>query len=267
MHKASAARAPFPVLPLPLPDVAWPVLALVPVVVLAAYTMFGATGFGSSLIAVPLLAHAFPLTFVVPFVTTLDGAATLTASRAQWRDAAWDEVRRILPPAFVGIALGATVLVNLPRAPALLALGVFVGLYGIWQWLGARKMSRANPWWSLPIGLVGGVFSVIFGTGGPIYMVYLSARIRDKTPLRATSSVLVTFSVWTRIAVFIVSGLLLNAPMLVLAALMIPVMFAGLRLGNRLHHALSAPGVLRLVSGLLVANGLLLIARALAAPP
>jgi uncharacterized membrane protein YfcA len=107
------------------------------------------------------------------------------------------------------------------------------------------------------------VFSVLFGTGGPIYMVYLSARIRDKTPLRATSSVLVTISVWTRIVVFIVTGLLLNAPMLMLAALMIPVMFAGLKLGNRLHHALSAPGVLRLISGVLVANGVLLIARAL----
>ncbi|GIK88453.1 MAG: TSUP family transporter [Burkholderiales bacterium] len=252
-------------MPLPLPDVAWPVLAAVPLIVLAAYTMFGATGFGSSLIAVPLLAHAFPLTFAVPFVTTLDGAATVTASRAQWRDAAWPEIRRILPAALAGIALGATVLVNLPRAPAMLALGLFVGAYGVWHWLGARKMSRANPWWSVPIGVVGGVFSVLFGTGGPIYMVYLSARLRDKTALRATSSLLVTFSVWTRIAVFVVSGLLLDAPMLVLAAMMIPLMFAGLRLGNRLHHALSAPGVLRLVSVLLVANGGLLVARALGA--
>jgi uncharacterized membrane protein YfcA len=254
-------------LPLPLPDVAWPILAAVPFIVLAAYTVFGATGFGSSIIAVPTLAHAFPLTFAVPFVTALDGAATITASRAQWRDASWTEIRRILPWAFVGIALGATVLVSLPRSPALFALGLFVAGYGAWQWLGARRMSKASPWWSLPIGLVGGVFSVLFGTGGPIYMVYLSARIREKTPLRATSSVLVTVSVWTRIVVFIVTGLLLNAPMLVLAALMIPVMLAGLKLGNRLHHALSAPGVLRLVSGLLVANGLLLIARALAAPP
>jgi uncharacterized membrane protein YfcA len=236
---------------------------MVPVVVLAAYTMFGATGFGSSLIAVPVLAHAFPLQFAVPFVTALDGAATVTASRAQWRDASWDEIRRILPAAFVGIALGATVLVNLPRTPALFALGVFVAAYGAWQWLGARRMERASPWWSLPIGLVGGVFSVLFGTGGPIYIVYLSARIRDKTPLRATSSVLVTASVWTRIVVFVATGLLLDAPLLVLAALMVPVMFAGLRLGNRLHHALSGPGVMRLVSGLLLANGVLLVLRAL----
>ena len=73
-----------------------------------------------------------------------------------------------------------------------------------------------------------------------------------------------TVSVWTRIVVFVVTGLLLNAPLLVLAALMLPVMIAGLKLGNRLHDALSGPGVLRLVAGLLVANGALLVARALA---
>jgi hypothetical protein len=250
---------------LALPDVPWLVLAAVPLIVLAAYTMFGATGFGSSIIAVPLLAHAFPLTFAVPFVTALDGVATVTASRAQWRDAAWKEIRRILPAILVGIALGATVLVNLPRSPALAALGVFVAGYGVWQWRGARRMTRASAWWALPIGLAGGVFSVLFGTGGPIYMVYLSARIRDKTALRATSSLLITASCWTRIALFVATGLLLDAPLLVLAALMVPLMFAGLRLGNRLHDALSGPGVLRLVSGLLVANGALLVARALGA--
>jgi len=252
-------------LPLALPDVPWPVLAFVPLIVLAAYTMFGATGFGSSIIAVPLLAHAFPLTFAVPFVTALDGVATVTASRAQWRDAAWEEIRRILPAILVGIALGATVLVNLPRAPALAALGVFVASYGVWQWLGARRMTRASAWWALPIGLVGGVFSVLFGTGGPIYMVYLSARIRDKTALRATSSLLITASCWTRIVLFVATGLLLDAPLLVLAALMVPLMFAGLWLGNRLHDTLSGPGVLRLVSGLLVVNGALLVVRALGA--
>lgn len=240
-------------------------LAAVPFVVLAAYTMLGATGFGSSIVAVPLLAHAFPLTFAVPFVTALDGVATLTASRAQWRDAQRAEIQRILPAALVGIALGATVLVSLPRAPALFALGVFVAGYGAWQLAGARRMRRASAWWALPIGLAGGVFSVLFGTGGPVYMVYLSARIGDKTALRATSSVLVTFSVWTRIAVFVSTGLLLQPALLVLAALVLPLVFVALRLGNRLHHALSGPGVLRLVAGLLVANGTLLVARALGA--
>ena len=37
-----------------------------PLIILLAYTIFGISGFGSTLIAVPLLAHLFPIKFVIP---------------------------------------------------------------------------------------------------------------------------------------------------------------------------------------------------------
>ena len=43
----------------------------------------------------------------------------------------------------------------------------------------------------------------------------------------------------------------------------LPTMALGLWLGNRLHHALSGRGVLRLIAALLLGNGVALIARAL----
>jgi len=42
--------------------------------------------------------------------------------------------------------------------------------------------------------MIGGVFSVLFGTGGPVYIVFLSARIQEKASLRATSAIIVTVS-------------------------------------------------------------------------
>jgi hypothetical protein len=245
-----------------LPDAPWYVLAALPFVMLAAYTVFGATGFGSSIIAVPALAHVFPLTFAVPLVTALDCAAAANASLRQWRRAEFAEIRRILPTMLVGIAAGTTLLVNLPRAPALLALGVFVAAYGAYPLMGPREWRAVRPFWAWPIGLFSGVFSVLFGTGGPIYMVYLSARVGDKTALRATSSVLVTISVAVRTAVFLATGLLTHAPLLVTAAVLLPVMFGGYALGNRLHFALTRTGVMRLIALLLVGNGVLLVARA-----
>jgi uncharacterized protein len=247
-----------------LPDAPWYVLAALPIVVFAAYTMFGATGFGSSIIAVPAIAHFFPLTFAVPLVTALDCTATANASWRQWRHADFTEFRWLIPAMLIGIGAGTTLLVNLPRGPALLALGMFVTGYGLYLLAGRREWRSVRPFWAWPIGLVGGVVSVLFGTGGPIYMVYLSARIRDKTTLRATSSVLVTLSVFVRTMVFVATGLLTHVPLLVAAAALLPFMFGGFWFGNRLHHALSRAGVLRLIAGLLVANGLLLALRALA---
>jgi len=244
-------------------DVPIYVLAGVPVVVFIAYTIFGATGFGSSIISVPALAHYFPLTFTVPLVTTMDAfAATATTIRLRHR-VAWPEFRRLLPGLLIGMSFGATLLFNLPPAPALLSLGIFVSSYGTYVLIGARPLTRAPAWLAWPIGIVGGVFSVLFGTGGPVYMVFLAARIEDKAQLRATSAIIVTVSVWIRVALFLGTGLLLDLRLIVFAALLLPVMAFGLRVGNRLHHALSGRGILRLIAALLVGNGVLLIAHAI----
>ena len=247
----------------PLLDLPWYVLVALPAVILVAYTVFGATGFGSSIITVPALAHIFPLTFTVPLATSLDVLAATTTSLRLRRLAWWKEVARILPAIVVGIALGGTLLLHLPRAPALLALGIFVAAYGAWVLIGPRQFTRAPGWAAWPIGIVGGVFSVLFGTGGPIYIVYLSARIGDKAALRATSAIIVTASVWIRFGLFVVTGLLLHAELLVVVLVLLPVMVGGLRLGNRLHHALSRQNVLKLIAGLLVANGIALVLRAI----
>jgi uncharacterized membrane protein YfcA len=238
------------------------VLLAAPFIVLLGYTIFGATGFGSSIISVPGLAHFLPLTFTVPLVTTTDAFAATTTSLRLRRFVAWGEVRRLLPSQLIGIALGATLLLNLPPGPALLALGVFAAGYGTYVLAGPRRLARAPGWLAWPVGVTGGIFSALFGTGGPIYIVYLSARIEDKAVLRATASIVVAISVWIRVALFIGTGLLLDATLVSLVVVLLPVMVLGLWLGNRLHHALSGAGVLRLIAALLLGNGIALIARA-----
>jgi uncharacterized membrane protein YfcA len=244
-----------------LPELPLHVLLAVAAIVLFAYTIFGATGFGSAIVAVPLLAHGMPLTMSVPLITSLDlFAATSTAARHR-RRVAWPEFRLLAPAAVIGIALGATLLLNLPPTPALFALGVFVTAYGAYVLSGARRLRRAPAWLAWPTGIAGGVFSALFGTGGPIYMVFLSARIEDKGALRATAALMVTLSVWLRIALFVATGVLLHAPLLLLAAGLLPVMAFGVYLGHRLHRRLSSAGVLRLIAALLVVNGVTLLAR------
>ncbi len=251
--------------PFSLPDIPNHVLLAAPLIVLLGYTIFGATGFGSSIISVPGLAHFFPLAFTVPLVTTTDAFAAVSTAVRLRRLVAWREVARLLPAMLIGIALGATLLLNLPRDPALLALGVFAASYGIYVLAGPRKLTRAPGWLVWPVGVIGGMFSALFGTGGPIYIVFLSARIDDKSVLRATSSLVVVVSVWIRLALFIASGLLLNTTLIVMALMLLPVMALGLWIGNRLHHALSRGGVLRLIAGLLMINGVALIVRAVEA--
>jgi uncharacterized membrane protein YfcA len=247
---------------LPLPDLSPALLVAIPLIVLVGYTIFGATGFGSTVVAVPLLAHLVPLTTAVATMTSLDFFAAQHTAWRQRHHIAWHEFRRIAPAAVVGIVLGGTLLLNLPPRPALLALAIFVGLYGTYVLSGAPRPRHAPAWLALPTGVVGGVFSCLFGTGGPVYVVYLSARIQDKGALRATAASMVVLSVWLRIALFAATGVL-AVPLLVSVALLLPAMALGLFIGHRLHDRLSSAGVLRLIAVLLVVNAVTLLVRVL----
>ncbi|MEO8136387.1 MAG: TSUP family transporter, partial [Betaproteobacteria bacterium] len=106
------------------------------------------------------------------------------------------------------------------------------------------------------------VFSALFGTGGPLYMVFLSSRIDDKTALRATSSLLIALVVAIRAVAFAITGLWMQQGILLMVGLLLPVMLAGYALGSRLHRRLSGSAVRRAVALMLLANSVLLVARA-----
>jgi uncharacterized membrane protein YfcA len=57
---------------MPLPPETLVIAALV---VAGAFVVFGLTGFGSTILAVPLLAHLLPLKFVIPMFVLLDFGA------------------------------------------------------------------------------------------------------------------------------------------------------------------------------------------------
>ena len=56
----------------------WTTIAIVLPTLVVAYIIFGIAGFGTALVAAPVLAHAMPIASVVPLLALLDfGAATL----------------------------------------------------------------------------------------------------------------------------------------------------------------------------------------------
>lgn len=237
-------------------------LAITLAIILMAYFIRGITGFGSGLIAVPLLAHFLPLQFVVPMCLMLDFSASLVLSRHGRRLVRWDEIRPLLPFTVAGIVVGALLLLKLPREPLLASLGLFVMLFGmryVFNIHGDRIVSRL---WAMPAGLLGGMIGALFGTGGPPYVIYLTHRLRDKSELRATFSGLFLLEGALRILTFIVAGLLLQAHLFKTILFAIPAMAAGLYLGNKVHIGISSRQMVLLIGLLLVVSGGSLLWRA-----
>lgn len=238
------------------------ILLLAGLIVLVAYFIRGISGFGSGLIAVPLLAHFLPLTFVVPMILVTDFAASLALGTHTRKHARWDEVKPLLPFSVLGVLAGVTLLVNLPKAPLLSALGLFVLAFGLRSVLnlhGTRTISRL---WAMPAGLTGGMVGALFGTGGPPYVIYLTHRLRDKGELRATFSGLFIIEGGLRIVTFLVAGLLLKLELLMAIAGALPLVALGLWAGNRVHVGLTPAQMQRILGALLLTSGTSLLWRA-----
>jgi uncharacterized membrane protein YfcA len=240
-------------------------LAAAVAIILLAFVIRGITGFGSGLIAVPLLAHFLPLQFVVPFILVLDVTAAATLLGGQGlRQVRWDELKPLVPFGVIGVLLGVSLLMNLPKTPLLLGLGIFVLIFGLRSLLdlhGERSISRL---WAVPAGLTGGTVGALFGTGGPPYVIYLSHRLHDKSQLRATFSGLFMIEGSLRVALFLATGLLLQENMATALLLALPVSMLGLYLGHHIHLGIGRPQIMRLIGLLLLGSGASLMWKALA---
>ncbi len=224
-------------------------------IILVAYFMRGITGFGSGLIAIPLLAHFLPLPFVVPMVLVLDFSASVALIRHSRLQVRWDEVRPLLLPSLVGIVLGATLLVNLPREPLLAGLGMLVLFFGVRYVFNVHGDKPITRLWSLPAGFSGGFIGAMFGTGGPPFVIYLTHRLRDKTEFRGTLSGLFMLDGAVRLVTFLVMGLLIQPSMLTALLVSLPLMAAGLYLGHKVHVGISQRQQLAVVGLLLLGSG------------
>ena len=103
------------------------------IVVFVAYLIRGIAGFGSGLIAVPLLSLAVPVPAVVPLVVSLDYVGSASQGVKNVDQIAWREQLILIPFMVVGIALGLFLLHSFPPVILARVLGVFVILFAIYR--------------------------------------------------------------------------------------------------------------------------------------
>jgi uncharacterized membrane protein YfcA len=236
---------------------------LAPLVIIVAYTVFGLSGFGSTVISVPILAHFLPVSYLVPLMVLLDLASATFLGTKGREHVATDELKWIIPFMFLGFVVGATALVKVPDEYLRPALGIFTMAMGLNSIVNPRLHRTISRGWSVPAGIVGGAVATVFGAGGPIYATYLSGRMQDKTKIRATMGALISISAFTRALVYAVSGLLLHLAIFVGGLALAPFVLIGLLLGNRIHLNLTQEQLRRIVGAIVMVTGASLLLRGL----
>ncbi|WP_095147092.1 MULTISPECIES: sulfite exporter TauE/SafE family protein [unclassified Pseudomonas] len=228
--------------------------------IVLAYIVFGIAGFGTALVAGPVLILFMPLSKIVPLLVLLDFVAALGNLLPSRRDVARPELLRLLPCMALGCTLGVIFLLNLKSDLLLLLMGLFISVYAVYSlWVKARP-ARLSAVWAMPMGTVGGMFGALFGSGGFLYAIYLNSRL-PKDEARATQSALISCSTVVRLSLFVIAGVYAELPLLMLALCLLPAMVLGLWMGRRLTMKLSREAFVRLVTWLVLASGIALIGR------
>lgn len=230
-------------------------------ILFVAYTLFGITGFGQSVIAMPFLVMVASLRFFVPLVALLDGVFVLWNVVKFRRETNYRELIALLPTTTIGIIAGATIFLIIPEKILLLSLGVIITCHGVYCILQRGRERQFSRIVAVPLGLLAGALSATFGTGGPLYVAYLSGRIRDKGELRATIVQLLLLTALLRIGIFSVGGFYADPKIWLWWALVLPFCFAGVKLGHYLHDRLKSENLLMLVYLTLIFAGITLVIK------
>ncbi len=225
-----------------------------------AYVFRGVTGFGSGLIAIPLLAFFLPLTFVVPFIGLLDMSASILHITHTRQHIAWKVILRAIPFALFGMISALFIIQSINTLILVKALGAFIILFAIYSLISPPLKKNNSFVWPIFAGYFGSLVGTLFGTGGPFYIFYFQLQKLDKSVFRATCAAVFFVDGLIRAAGFTYSGFYTSTVLLSIAYAL-PIMFISMYIGNHLHTNISQRTFQKAIGFFLIISGFVLLIK------
>lgn len=226
------------------------------------YLVYGLTGFGASIVALPLIVQFVPLKLAVAMMLAMDLVAGVLFGLKNRGDVNFGEAKPLLLWMGIGMVLGVTLLVQAPEAILLSVLGAFALFQSARNLLSQSKsyVPIASQW-RVFYGTVGGILSALFGTGGPLYIVYIARRLSSEPARRATVAFLILIASLGRLGLFIFAGLIFDPRLGPYLMLCLPVCLGAVVSGSLLRKRLHVRHLNQLVWVIVGVAGLSLLWR------
>ena len=245
----------------------FPVIDLVfySLILIGAFAVRGAAGFGAGLVAVPLLALFLPVTTTVAVATVLTTLAALGQISRRWRQIAWAEFLLMSFYTAIGIAVGFYFIKMCNEVTLRHALGVFLILYSIYALCtgGSAPVvtARGRRMLAACAGSAGGFLAAVFGGGvGPIYVTYFNSLGLSRDAFRVTMSTTMLVSGAARIAGYASYGFY-RGPAAMLVAIGVPLVVIGAWLGDRVARNVNPRTFGAIIGVLVLMSGVVLLAK------
>lgn len=223
----------------------------------------GFAGFGTGLVASGLWFHALPAPVVPPLVALAAVAAQLVGLVTVRRSFEWSRAAPFLLGGALGVPLGVAALSLASPGTLRLSVGLFLAGYAGFQFLGLARRGIGN-WGGRAadgtVGIAGGFLGGFAGLSGALPLVWLQMRGGPVARQRATYQPFNLIVLSLASLGMALSGAL-DARVLTIAALCLPVTLAGALLGARIYTGVSEASFRRIVLVLLLGSGAILVAQ------
>lgn len=226
----------------------------------------GFAGFGTALMASGLYFHVLPAAMVPPLIvigSVVSHLTTIAVSRS-WGD--WRPAVPFLVSGAMGVPLGVALLAVISPEALRAVVGTVLVLYGVASFSGLLKPLGTwlrSRWRDAGIGGIGGVLGGLAGLSGAVPMVWL--QLADASP-RESRAILQAYNLFLLSlagVVMAISGLV-TTDVLYAVGIAIPASILGALVGNKAFGLVDPATFRRMVLGLLLASGIVLVWRVLA---
>ncbi len=235
-------------------------IGLILAIVFVGQILHATVGFGDALLAMPLLTLIVGVRTATPLVALLATTVTTLILWQSWREIDVGSAWRLVAASLPGIPVGVWLVGYAPEAWVIGGLGVLVlgfALYSLTQPVLPQVQSRI---WVIPAGFLAGVLGAAYNTNGPPVILYGTLRRWSAPQFRAT---LQGFFFPSGLLILASHGLggLWNQQVFTLYAYSLPVALIAVFVGSKLNQRIPAQRFTRLIYGILVVLGSVLIAQ------
>lgn len=244
---------------MPPPDHLLSILAVVTV----AGLVQGLAGFGSALVAVPLLALLMPVERVVPLMMLVGILLSLLNLPHLHRALRFSPLVFLMGGYVLGTPIGLLLLTRAPEPLVLGLLGLFLGGYALISLAGWRPQGSWLRQNRFAVGMLSGALGAAFGTNGPPVILHVSAHADWDADRQKALLTLFFLASGVFTATILAIGGLMTSAVLLLLPWCLPALLVGSLTGVALYRRLGAHDYRRLVFSLVLAAAVVLIVRAL----
>jgi uncharacterized membrane protein YfcA len=214
-------------------------------------------GFAGALIALPFLLFVMPLSEAVCYISIFYFISTPIYVYKEWKHIDKELVKKLALSSFIGVIVGIIVLTY--GKPIILkkALGIFIILFV----LNSLRINKVLPLITKMkhlFGFMGGFFSGLFATGGPIYVMLIKNETNDVKTFRATMFASLGLVTVMRIPILVFGGFL-SWNQLYNSLYVLPFFILALFLGKKVYLKLDDVLIKKIILGLLFISGALLL--------